>query len=116
MYHYIAKPAAISSPRSAAIRYDGTWYDKSEKTLQGTISGSTLTWNNGKELVFKFDEQSRIVLKVEEDKYLGELTHDGNIQWSNGDIWINLGTNPGITPGIKIFVFLWGWDSWAKMF
>ena len=54
----------------------------------------------------KFDEQSRIVLKVEEDTYLGELTHDGNIQWSSGDIWINLGTNPGITPGIEIFFFL----------
>ena len=52
-----------------------------------------------------FDEQSRIVLNVEEDTYLGELTHDGNIQWSSGDTWINLGTNPGINPGIEIFVF-----------
>ena len=100
------KPAAISYPQSAAISYDGTWYDKSEKTLQGTISGGTLTWDNGKEFALKFDEQSRIVLKVEEDTYLGELTHDGNIQWSSGDIWINLGTNPGITPGIRIFFFL----------
>ena len=66
----------------------------------------TLTWNNGKEFALKFDEQSRIVLKVEEDTYLGKLTLDGNIQWSSGDVWINLGTNPGSTPGIKIFVFL----------
>ena len=59
----------------------------------------------------KFDEQSRIVLKVEENTYLGELTHDGNIQWSSGDIWINLGTNPGTNPGINIFVILQGLDS-----
>ena len=107
------EPAAISSPRAAAINYDGTWYDKSEKTLQGTISGGTLTWDNGKEFALKFDEQSRIVLSVEEDTYLGELTQDGSIQWSSGDIWINLGTDPGTNPGINIFVFLQGLDSWA---
>ena len=61
----------------------------------------------------KFDEQSRIVLKVEENTYLGELTHDDNIQWSSGDIWINLGTNPGTNPGINIFVILQGLDSRA---
>ena len=60
-----------------------------------------------------FDEQSRIVLSVEEDTYLGELTQDGSIQWSSGDIWINLGTDPGTNPGINIFVFLQGLDSWA---
>ena len=107
------KPAAINYPQSAAISYDGTWYDKSEKTLQGTISGDTLTWENGREFSLTFDEQSRIVLNVEEDTYLGELTHDGNIQWSSGDTWINLGTNPGTNPGTNIFVFLQGLDSRA---
>ena len=107
------KPAAINYPQSAAISYDGTWYDKSEKTLQGTISGDTLTWENGREFSLTFDEQSRIVLNVEEDTYLGELTHDGNIQWSSGDTWINLGTDSGTNPGIIIFFFLLGFDSMA---
>ena len=81
--------------------------------MQGTISGDKLTWDNGREFSLTFDEQSRIVLNVEEDTYLGELTHDGNIQWSSGDTWINLGTNPGTNPGTKIFVFLQGLDSRA---
>ena len=81
--------------------------------MQGTISGDTLTWDNGKEFSLTFDEQSRIVLNVEEDTYLGELTHDGNIQWSSGDTWINLGTDSGTNPGIIIFFFLLGLDSMA---
>ena len=78
--------------------------------MQGTISGDKLTWDNGREFSLTFDEQSRIVLNVEEDTYLGELTHDGNIQWSSGDMWINLGTDPDTNPGIDIFVFLLGLD------
>ena len=113
------KPAATSYRKSSAISYDGTWYDKAEKTLQGTISGDTLTWNNGREIALTFDEQSRIVLNVEGDTYLGELTQDGNIQWIygdisiDGDVWINLGTNPGTNLGINIFVFLHRLDSRA---
>ena len=60
-----------------------------------------------------FDEQSRIVLNVEEDTYLGELTNDGNIQWSSGDTWINLGADSGSNPGIIIFFCLLGLDSMA---
>ena len=78
--------------------------------MQGTISGDKLTWDNGREFSLTFDEQARIVLNVEENTYLGELTQDGNIQWSSGDMWINLGTNPGTNPGIDIFVFLRGLD------
>ena len=68
-------------------QYDGVWYGLSDGEFRASIEGDILTWGNAKEDIVTFDKESRIILIYQGNKYTGELTTNGNILWSEGDVW-----------------------------
>jgi hypothetical protein len=61
--------------------FDGSW-------THGVIAGDKLTWNDGTISHVAIDETAGIVeVTYHGNSFNGAMREDGNIHWSNGDIW-----------------------------
>ena len=77
-----------------AATLDGLW-STAEKALRiKRITGTTLTQSNGKTVELRIINDCKFEVVLCGKLAVGELRHDGNIHWDDGDIWIRRDAGP----------------------
>jgi len=89
--HREAMPPAASEPEPVAevppLNFDGRWIGKTGEYM-GSIVGTTITWADGPGVELRKESERVISCELFGDIFRAELNAEGQLVWSDGDIWV----------------------------
>merc|ERR1711924_39215 len=65
--------------------FDGVWESVPENMIAGRIKGSTLRM--GGDIPLQITSPTTFNMRMDGTQYFANLEEDGNLHWSDGDIW-----------------------------
>ena len=82
-----ASASSAGPSASGGDGFDGQWFGAYSKTLEGTIARNRMAWPDGHTSEMNIKSPSEFWLRVDDEVLTAKLQPDGNLHWSDGDIW-----------------------------